>query len=181
MKNRMLALTLCLVFVLAVPASGQGFSVGYQYAFSGEYYSGYAMSFDLIGPVGVYMNFFGLGVMDGGDYNTPWPGDELQFEIDKDYWAAQSFGLTLRILPGFYVYGGYCNGRYISVTEYYWFDDTYTLSYDGFYTTVEGSRHLKPGFDVGVSISPFSYVGFNLGYNFSLEAVVVGFNTGFYF
>ena len=175
------AVLICLALLLSDPAQGIGFSAGYQYAFSGEEYSGYFMTYDVIGPVGAYMNFYGLGVMKYGMYEEPWPGDPLEFTIEKDFWAAQSFGLTVRILPGFYLYGGYCNGKYISTTEYFWFDETYTLSYDGFYTTLEGSRQSSPGLDVGLSISPFNYFGFNLGYNFSLDAVVIGFNTGFYF
>jgi len=181
MKTIKYALIICMAIVLAVPARGQGFSLGYQYAFSGEEYSGYFMVYDIVGPLGAYVNFYGLGVTDHPMFDEPWPGDPLEFTIDRDYWAAQSVGLTFRIFPGFYVYGGYCNGKYVSVTESYWFDDTYTFSNDGFYTTMEGVRHSNPGFDMGLSISPFSYFGFNLGYNFSLEAIVVGFNTGFYF
>jgi len=181
MKIRMLAFILSIILFFATPARGIGFSMGYQYAFSGEEYSGYMMTYDVFGPVGAYVNFYGFGVTDFAMYEEPWPGDPLEFTIEKDFWAAQSFGLTFRILPGFYVYGGYCNGKYVSTTEYYWFDETYTLSYDGYYTTMEGTDESNPGLDVGLSISPFSYFGFNLGYNFSLEAVVIGFNTGFYF
>ena len=181
MKILKVTAMLCLTLFLSIPAQGMGFSAGYQYAFSGEEYSGYVMTYDVAGPIGFYVNFYGLGVTDYGMYEEPWPGDPLEFTIEKDYWAAQSFGLTLRILPGFYVYGGYCNGKYISTTEYYWYDETYTFSEDGFYTTMEGVRHQNPGFDMGLSISPFSYFGVNLGYNFSLDAMVLGFNTGFYF
>ena len=180
MKIRSYALILFALTVFA-PAKGQGVVLGYQYAFSGEEYSGYLMNYDMVGPIGAYISFYGLGVTDHAMFDEPWPGDPLEFTLEKDYWAAQSFGLTLRILPGFYVYGGYCNGKYISTTEYYWFDDTYTFSDDGFYTTMEGVRQKNPGFDMGICIKPFSYVGFNLGYNFSLDAFVVGFNTGFYF
>ena len=181
MKTTSLALILCMAIIFVIPAQGIGFSVGFQYAFSGEEYSGYMMTYDIIGPIGAYVNFYGLGVTDRAMFEEPWPGDPLEFTIEKTYWAAQSIGLTLRILPGIYIYGGYCNGKYLSTTEYYWFDETYTFSHDGFYTTMEGERHNNPGFDMGLSISPFSYFGFNLGYNFSLDAAVIGFNTGFYF
>jgi hypothetical protein len=181
MKIVKTTLLLSVLILIANPVQGQGFALGYQYAFSGEYYSGYAMTYDLIGPIGVYMNFYGLGVYDYADYDDPWPGDELQFVLDKDYWAAQSFGITLRLLPGFYAYGGYCNGKYISVKESTWYDETYILSYDGFYTTQEWTRNNRPGLDVGLCISPFTYFGFIVGYNFSLNAPVVGFNTSFYF
>ena len=181
MKIRTLAPVLCIALMFAAPVQGQGFAMGYQYAFSGEYYSGYVMTFDLLGPLGIYGNFYGIGVYDYADYDEPWPGDEFQFTIDKDYWASQSIGATLRIFPGLYLYAGYCNGNYISVSEHYWFDETYILSYDGYYTTQEWEYHHDPGLDIGVSISPFSYIGFILGYNFPMDAPVVGFNTSFFF
>ena len=181
MKIRAIALILCIVLLFAVPAQGQGFALGYQYAFSGEYYSGYLMLFDIIGPIGTYANFYGIGVHDYADYADPWPGDELAFTIDRDYWAAQSFGATFRIFPGFYMYAGYCNGNYISVYESTWYDETHILSYDGFYTTQEWTDNNKPGIDIGINIVALSYFGVVLGYNSSMNTMVVGFNTSLYF
>lgn len=181
MKIRILALILCIAVLFAIPAQGQGFALGYQYAFSGEYYSGYSMFFDLVGPVGVYANFYGIGVYNYADYNEPWPGDELVFTFDRDYWAAQSFGVTFRVFHGLYMYAGYCNGNYISVHESTWFDETYILSYDGFYTTQEWTYDSNPGFDIGFNIVAIPYFGVVLGYNSSMNSMVVGFNTSLYF
>ncbi len=181
MKKRILALILCVAVISAIPARGQGFALGYQYAFSGEYYSGYFMLFDLLGPVGTYANFYGIGVYDGADYLEPWPDDELAFTTDRDYWAAQSFGATFRVIPGIYLYAGYCNGNYIEVHESMWFDETYTWSYDGFYSTQEWTYESNPGFDIGVNIVALSYFGVVLGYNSSMNTMVIGFNTSLYF
>ena len=176
--------TACAVAVLLTLASGLrafGFSTGYQYAVDEEYFSAYMMFFDIAGPVGVYGNFYGFGVTRYPDYREAWPDDELVFTTDRNYWAAQSAGLTLRLVEGIYLYGGYCNGRYVSMHESTWFDPTYTLSHDGFYTTQERSCYRKPGIDAGLSIVPLTYLGMLIGYNTSLNAVVIGLNTSLYF
>lgn len=45
--------------------------------------------------------------------------------------------ITLRLFPGRYLYGGYCNGRQITIREFTGYDPTHTLSDDGYYTTQE--------------------------------------------
>ncbi|MCK4812592.1 MAG: hypothetical protein KAT14_01495 [Candidatus Marinimicrobia bacterium] len=181
MKTRLKAWILCLSVLAVAPMQGQALAIGYQYALVEEYISGYVMLFDVLGPVGVYSNFYGIGVTDYPDYESPWPGDELMFTIDKQYWAAQSVGATLSLFPGVYLYAGYCNGYHINVQENTWFDETYILSWDGFYTTQEQISHVKPGFDVGVNIFPITYMGMVIGYNSSLNSLVLGLNTTIYF
>ncbi|MDZ7796236.1 MAG: hypothetical protein U5N56_03955 [Candidatus Marinimicrobia bacterium] len=175
---------LCAVAFLLTPLSGLqalGLSTGYQYAIDEEYFSAYLMIFDMAGPVGIYGNFYGFGATRYPDYPEPRPGDERMFTMDRDYWMAQSAGLTLRLYDGIYLYTGYCNGRYVSVHESTRFDPTYTLSYDGFYTTQERSYKRKPGIDAGLSIIPLSFLGMQVGYNTSLNAVVIGLNTSLHF
>ncbi len=175
---------LCAAAVILMLASGLqafGFSAGYQYAVDEEYFSAYLMFFDILGPLGVYGNFYGFGVTRHSDYLEPWPDDELMFTRDRDYWAAQSAGATFRLFEGVYLYAGYCNGRYVSMHESTWFDPTCTLSYDGFYTTQERRYYRRPGVDAGVSIVPLTCLGMLVGYNSSLNAVVIGLNTSLYF
>ncbi|MDD5710206.1 MAG: hypothetical protein PHC77_06735 [Candidatus Marinimicrobia bacterium] len=181
MRSRVPARILLLCVLAAATTRGQQLTTGYQFALFREYLSGYAMLLDLYGPLGFYGNFYGIGSTRYPDYLEVWPGDELAFSIDYQYWGALSGGITLRLFPGLYLYGGYCNGRQISIREYTWYDPTYTLSYDGFYSTQERSVQHHPGADFGLQILPLSHLGIVLGYNTSLNALVIGINTGIVF
>lgn len=181
MKFRIPKRILLLSFLTAAFLPAQVLTVGYQFALFREYVSGYSMIHEILGPLGVYGNFYGVGSTRYPDYNEAWPGDQLSFTLDYQYWGALSGGITLRLFKGLYLYGGYCNGKNVFVREYTWYDPTFTMSSDGYYTTQQRAVQKNPGADFGLQILPVSHMGIILGYNTSLKGPVVGVNTGLSF
>ncbi|MBW6458630.1 MAG: hypothetical protein K0B52_05635, partial [FCB group bacterium] len=71
--------------------------------------------------------------------------------------------------------------RYIDMLEKTWYDKTRILSPDGYYTTHVLIPGANPGIDAGICFLPLDYMGFLIGYNSSLNTIVLGMHTGIYF
>ncbi|MBW6458585.1 MAG: hypothetical protein K0B52_05410 [FCB group bacterium] len=92
--------------VIVFPLQAQPVVFGYQYDLDKEYFSGYMMVAGLLGPLGVYGNFYGVGVTRSPDYASPWPGDELVYTYERSYWVAPGIGLNFSLFPRVLLYAG---------------------------------------------------------------------------